>query len=57
MNIEVFNCLRDAVILARDQQIKTAATLRAKLRIVGYSEDTITEALNLWADYEVRKAS
>lgn len=55
MNMQVFECLRAAVNLASEHQVKTLKVLRWRLDGAGYDAETIEEALNLWTDYEIRK--
>ena len=43
-----FDALRDAVRVARDRQITNLRTLRRVLKGMGYSDETIAEALIAW---------
>lgn len=44
-----YNCLRHAITLARDQQVKTQKALRAKLLDAGHEAAAIDEAMATWA--------
>lgn len=55
MNVEVFYCVRDAVALAKQFQIKTVARLKEELVALGYKPDTIKLAIEEWANYEASK--
>jgi hypothetical protein len=55
MNVEVFYCVRDAVALAKQYQIKTTDKLRSELLGLGYKTDTVDHAIQEWANYEASK--
>ena len=51
----VYQCLRDAVNLARSEQLRTVNALRSRLSQHGYDAETIQSALKEWANYEKSK--
>lgn len=55
MNVETYYCLRDAVNLARSEQIRTVAALKSRLGQYDYKPETINEAVTYWANYEKGK--
>lgn len=48
---EGFEALRDAVRVARDQQVRSVKRLRALLAGLGHQAAHINEALTCWASY------
>lgn len=50
-----YQALRDAVNLARMQQIRQLPALKAALIQLGWPEQTATEAIQTWANYEKAK--
>jgi hypothetical protein len=50
-----YQALRDAVNLARSQNIRRVAELRSALLQRGHSEQTANEAIQTWANYERAK--
>ncbi len=46
------DCLRDAVYIAKSEQITLTANLRLALKVKGYASGTISEALRFWERYE-----
>lgn len=55
MTDDVYQALRDAVNLARSEQVRSAAALRSRLSQRGWAEQTINEAIQAWANYEKGK--
>ena len=52
MTDKVFEILRSAVNLARDEQIRSLATLKTRLRhFYPGCETEVDEAINAWAEY------
>jgi hypothetical protein len=56
MTNDEFLCMRDAVNLARGEQLRTVAALRSRLTQHGWSKETIQKALVQWANYERGKS-
>ena len=55
MRDEAFDALRAAVNYARESGAHTKlAMVRTRLQLLGFSDDVIVEALELWADYQHR---
>lgn len=52
MTEDAYQALRDAVNLARHRGIRTKEALRVELLALGWSEATVTEAIQAWANYE-----
>jgi hypothetical protein len=50
-----YQAIRDAINLARAQQIRHLPALKSALLQRGYPEQTVNEALQAWANYEVSK--
>ncbi len=49
---DTFNILKAAVNIARNEQVRRLATLRAKLSAIFPGKDEqITEAINAWAEH------
>jgi hypothetical protein len=55
MTDDTYQALRDAVNLARFEQIRTVAALRSRLSQRGWPEQTVNEAIQAWANYERSK--
>jgi len=54
MTNEVFDCLREAVTMAKNLNIQKVALLRSRLSAL-YPPEIVDEALKAWANYEVAK--
>lgn len=52
-----FDCLRDAVTIAKRERIRSATQLRSRLLLRGHSDNSIEAAIAHWAHYEARKWS
>jgi len=55
MTDDAYHALRDAVNLARMRQIQRLPDLKAALVQRGWPEQTATEAIQAWANYEKAK--
>ena len=55
MTDDAYQALRDAVNLARIQCIRRLDALKAELLQRGHSEQTVNEAIQTWANYEMAK--
>lgn len=55
MTDDAYQALRDAVNLARAQQIRRLPALKSALLQRGYPEATVNEAIQTWANYEKAK--
>ncbi|KVR21671.1 hypothetical protein WK13_34605 [Burkholderia ubonensis] len=54
---EDFECLRSAVNLARNEQIKSVPQLELRLKALGYAPEVIKAAIKQWAKYEWEKVA
>lgn len=57
MTDAAYQALRDAINLARCDQIRNVASLKSRLQQMGYSHEAATEAIQTWANYERGKQS
>lgn len=57
MSDDAYQALRDAVNLARHHGIRSKEALHAELIALGWSEATVNEAIQTWANYEKAKRS
>ncbi|MBN3848690.1 hypothetical protein G3N58_17935 [Paraburkholderia sp. Ac-20342] len=55
MTDAAYQALRDAVNLARDEQIRRVAALKSRLHQAGHCGEAIDEAIQAWANYEKAK--
>ena len=56
MTDDAYVCMRDAVNIARQFQIKSVSALRDRLMTKGYQPEVVKEALQTWANYEKSKS-
>jgi hypothetical protein len=57
MNERVYEALRAAVNVAREQQLMTVDDLKLRLVHKGFAEQEVDEALQFWAHREVQLAA
>lgn len=55
MTDDAYQALRDAVNLARNEQVRNVAVLKSRLQQNGHTYEAATEAIQTWANYEKAK--
>lgn len=55
LSAEACDCLRDAITLAKNEQVRRLDALKSRLLRLGHPDAVVREAVRFWADHERAK--